>query len=57
MKTLNCTMCGKYLGEIEKGRIKLGTTLTCQECIIGSIGSQKDGTFEYLLNILKGAKK
>jgi len=32
MKLLNCSKCGKYLGEIKKGRIKKLTKLICKEC-------------------------
>jgi NAD-dependent SIR2 family protein deacetylase len=32
MKKLECRYCHKDLGEIEKGKIRLGTVLVCKEC-------------------------
>ena len=32
MKKLNCISCGKYIGEIEKGRLLKGTVCLCTVC-------------------------
>lgn len=32
MKKLYCSRCSKFLCEIEKGRIKKGTVLICENC-------------------------
>jgi len=33
VKTLNCTKCNKFLGEIIKGKIHNKTTLLCETCM------------------------
>jgi transcription elongation factor Elf1 len=32
MKTFNCSRCGKYIGEMEKGRILKESKIYCSEC-------------------------
>lgn len=32
MITFSCKKCGKFLGELSKGRLKRGTVLICTEC-------------------------
>jgi len=32
MKTLNCKLCNKEMGEIEKGKIRTGYAVLCNEC-------------------------
>lgn len=31
-KELKCGKCGKFLGEIEKGKLRNGSVLLCREC-------------------------
>lgn len=32
MKVLSCTHCKKFLGEIERGKLRNGSVLLCDEC-------------------------
>ena len=33
MKELKCSICGKYLGEMEKGKIHLNASILCEKCM------------------------
>ena len=32
MKTLNCKLCNRFMGEIEKGKIRNESVVLCNEC-------------------------
>jgi len=32
MKTLTCKLCGKSMGEMERGKIRNGYVILCNEC-------------------------
>ena len=32
MKTFNCKKCGKFMGEMELGKIRNGTVILCSNC-------------------------
>lgn len=51
MKTLYCDKCGKYLGEIKKGKIKNNTILICNECNTNS-NIKEDNIFPNIFNEL-----
>jgi len=67
MKILNCSRCGKYLGEIEKGRILKDVTLYCSTCqaalsmaeleIKMKQTSTNPNDFNFLGDFLKGFNK
>jgi hypothetical protein len=51
MKTLTCKKCLRFLGEIEKGKIKKDVVLLCEECfqsfsILKSMDTYKEKTKE-----------
>ena len=49
MKTLTCKKCLRFLGEIEKGKIKKDVVLLCEKCfqsfsIVESLNNYKERT-------------
>ena len=64
MKTFKCHICGIYLGEMEKGKIKRGSVLLCTECMdryerykgVADASKIKPEMPEFFNDIFKGFK-
>ena len=58
-KELKC-YCGKYLGEMEKGKVRNGTVFICRECwseVKNSIEIFKNDPPDFLKNLFKNFGK
>lgn len=51
MRELRCYACKKYLGVIQKGKIKLGTLLICKECLSKDSGTELPDILKNMLGI------
>ena len=51
VKVFRCTRCGRYLGEMEKGKIAKGVVMYCRQCTILAEPKRNSGDIFSFLGI------